>query len=64
MRREIKDLIRAAEARGWASERTNGGHVKLSLRKHIYFIAATPSDHRAIKNAAAALRRMERGAEK
>lgn len=64
MRREVKDLIRAAEARGWTSERTHGGHVKLSLRKHVYFVAATPSDHRAIKNAAAALRRMERETEK
>ena len=50
-----------AERRGWVVDRTNGGHHRL---RHptgaTVIVASTPSCPRAVRNAAAGLRRAER----
>jgi predicted RNA binding protein YcfA (HicA-like mRNA interferase family) len=64
MRHALKELLRAAEARGWRVELTRrGGHVRLVHPDGAVVVAAaTPSDHRALANLRAQLRRVERGA--
>ena len=62
MRHDLKQLLRAAEARGWRVELTRrGGHVRLVHPDGGLVVAAsTPSDHRALANLRAQPRRVER----
>ena len=57
----VRDVVRRAEEQGWRAERTSGGHLKF---KHecgaVVFGAATPSDHRSIKNLVAMMSRKTR----
>jgi len=64
MRHDLKELLRAAEARGWRVDATRrGGHVRLVHPDGGVVVASgTPSDHRALANLRAQLRRVERGA--
>jgi predicted RNA binding protein YcfA (HicA-like mRNA interferase family) len=64
MRHALKELLRAAEARGWQLELTRrGGHVRLVHPDGGVVVASgTPSDRRALANLKAMLRRVERGA--
>jgi predicted RNA binding protein YcfA (HicA-like mRNA interferase family) len=64
MRHALKQLLRAAEARGWRVELTRrGGHVRLVHPDGPVVVAAsTPSDFRALANLRSMLRRVERGA--
>ena len=64
MRHDLKQLLRAAEARGWSVELTRrGAHVRLTHPSGGLVVAAsTPSDHRALANLKAMLRRAEKGA--
>jgi len=41
--------------------KTRGGHLKAQVGTQVVVLAATPSDHRAIHNVAAMIRRAERG---
>jgi hypothetical protein len=54
-----RDLIRHATAAGWRVSRTSGGHLRLEHRDATMpvFTASTPSDHRAMRNALATMRR-------
>jgi len=65
MRHDLKQLLRAAEARGWQVELTRrGGHLRLVHPAGGLVVAAsTPSDRRALANLRAQLRRVERGAQ-
>ena len=64
MRHALKQLLRAAEARGWSVELTRrGAHVRLVHPSGGLVVAAsTPSDWRALANLRAQLRRAERRA--
>jgi predicted RNA binding protein YcfA (HicA-like mRNA interferase family) len=64
MRHDLRQLLRAAEARGWRVELTRrGGHVRLTHPDGtIVVTGSTPSDHRALANLKAQMRRAERGA--
>jgi predicted RNA binding protein YcfA (HicA-like mRNA interferase family) len=64
MRHDLKELLRAAEARGWRVDATRrGGHVRLVHPDGGVVVASgTPSDRRALANLKAMLRRVERGA--
>jgi predicted RNA binding protein YcfA (HicA-like mRNA interferase family) len=64
MRHALRELLRAAEARGWRVELTRrGAHVRLTHPAGgIVFAASTPSDCRALANLRAQLRRAEKGA--
>ena len=61
MKAELSKLLAEAERRGWVVDRTNGGHHRL---RHptgaTVIVASTPSCPRAVANAAAHLRRIER----
>ncbi|GAN86359.1 hypothetical protein Gain_0027_034 [Komagataeibacter intermedius TF2] len=49
------------QARGWSVSVTRGGHLKWTHSNGaIYFSAGTPGDRRAVKNARAAMRRLEK----
>lgn len=49
--KELSVLIKQAREQGWKVASTNGGHYKwLSPLGGFFFTAATPSDHRALKN--------------
>jgi hypothetical protein len=55
-----KKLVGESERQGWAVERGRKGQLKLippDPTKQIVFIHGTPSDHRAIKNTIAEMRR-------
>lgn len=55
-----KKVTREAERQGWRIERGRKGQFKLippDPARQIVFVHATPSDHRAIKNAIAEMRR-------
>jgi len=62
MRKEVRELVEQATARGWTWEYTRSGHLRL---KHPNggqtIMGTTPSDHRGRKNALARLKRLERG---
>lgn len=62
-RKQFTPLISYAEDNGWGVERTNGGHLRFSKenRKPV-FTSFTPSDHNAIPNALADLKRADRQA--
>ena len=63
MRRDLRDLLRAAEARGWRVEVTRRGtRLRLAHPDGAVLQAAMPSDRDALANLRAALRRAERGA--
>lgn len=62
MAQPFKELLRAAEARGWTVDQNSGGkHLKLRRPGcRVVVCSRTPSDHRALKNIAADLRRAEK----
>lgn len=58
MRRQIKDLILSAQAQGWTAEMRGTGHWALyAPGGGMVVMAATPSDHRAVKNIVSVMRR-------
>ena len=59
MRRELRDLIRLAETAGWTVEQTRNSHLRFLSPdgEHIIVCGTTESDHRAIRNTRARLRR-------
>jgi predicted RNA binding protein YcfA (HicA-like mRNA interferase family) len=61
MKHDLKQLLRQASACGWQVTRTRGGHWRL-LRPNggIVVLSSTPSDHRALRNVRAQMRRAER----
>ena len=59
MTRHIRELHR--QFPGIRISRTRGGHLVATVGTSRVFLAATPSDHRAIHNIAAMIRRAERG---
>jgi predicted RNA binding protein YcfA (HicA-like mRNA interferase family) len=60
VKREVAEVLRQAEARGWRVRPTRGGHWKLTHPSGAIVVAAsTPSDARALKNLTANLRRAE-----
>ncbi|MBU2766033.1 MULTISPECIES: hypothetical protein [Acidithiobacillus] len=59
MTRHIRELHR--QFPGIQISRTRGGHLVATVGTSRVFLAATPSDHRAIHNIAAMIRRAERG---
>jgi len=59
LRRGLRQLLVAHP--NWRPSRTNGGHVKLvGPGGRVIFTASTSSDHRALLNLRAHLRRAER----
>jgi hypothetical protein len=63
MRRDLERLLRRARASGWVVARTRSGHWRLRYwGGGIVVIGSTPSDHRALRNFRAQLRRAERRA--
>lgn len=59
MTRHIRTLNRMFP--GIEISRTRGGHLVATVGTARVFMAATPSDHRAIHNIAAMIRRTSRG---
>lgn len=61
--RQYRDLYRAATADGWSVEPTNNGHLRWThpAASRPVFSASSPSDHRAVLNVRARLRRAMRG---
>jgi hypothetical protein len=59
MKRHIRELRR--QFPGIQISRTRGGHLVAHVGTARVFLAATPSDHRAIHNIAAMIRRVSRG---
>lgn len=58
VRRVYGATAHAAAAQGWKIELTQGNHVRwTSPSGRVIFSAASPSDHRAIRNTVAMLRR-------
>jgi hypothetical protein len=59
MKKQIRELIRIAEAQGWEVTPTNSSHLRWrGPEGHgLVFTPSTPSDWRSIKNATAQLRR-------
>jgi predicted RNA binding protein YcfA (HicA-like mRNA interferase family) len=55
-----RELQRLAERNGWIVRRTNGGHLRLTHPQATtpVFASSTPSDHRALANALAQMRRV------
>jgi hypothetical protein len=63
MKRDLRDLAEQASQRGWAVAPTRNGHYRWTHQSGaIVHSGSTLSDHRAIKNIAAMLRRAERQA--
>ena len=59
MRRELRDLLDNARARGWVAPVATTGRLRHPTGATVY-TASTPSCSRAVANAAAMLRRVER----
>lgn len=60
MDKDWRRVVREATRQGWTIEFARRGHLKLippDPSKQIVVIHATPSDHRAIKNVIAVMRR-------
>ena len=63
MKHDLKQVLRQAEAQGWRVQPTRGGHWKLTHPGGgIVVTSSSPSDHRALANVRAQLRRAERRA--
>lgn len=58
-KKETKEIIREAENQGWTVRRTKKGHIQFFAPdgENIVTAGGTPSDHRAIANLVAQLRR-------
>jgi len=58
-RKDMEQLVRAAEAQGWRVAKTRGGHWKLFSPDgvHIVVAAATPGSASSVRNTLAALKR-------
>jgi len=58
-RKELKEIVRAAETQGWRVEQRRGGHLFFYAPdgKNIVTSGSTPSDSRALRNLIAQLRR-------
>lgn len=57
------EAVKWAVSRGWQAERTKNGHFKLKhfrIPEQSVTAASTPSDHRAIKNIQAHVKRLEK----
>lgn len=59
MARTVSNELRKWRNQGWYAEKTNGGHIRLRHPdvSQVVHIASTPSDHRAMKNIDALLKR-------
>jgi hypothetical protein len=59
MKKEIKELLAAAQKQGWRVEIGRGGHYKLFSPdgKCLVTMSSTPSDRHAIDNTVARMRR-------
>jgi predicted RNA binding protein YcfA (HicA-like mRNA interferase family) len=61
MSRDVKHFTREVEARGWNVAPTRRGHLRLTHPNGgLVFVAGTPSDHRALTNMRAEIKRQER----
>ena len=61
MKHDLERLLRQASASGWRVARTRGGHWRLLYPNGgIVVLSSTPSDHRALRNVRAQMRRAER----
>lgn len=61
--KRLRALIEFAVADGWHVKRTSGGHLKFTKPGcAAIYTSSTTSDHRAVLNARAQLRRAEREA--
>lgn len=62
LKQDMKALIEFGIERGWKVLRTKGGHYKwMHENGAMFYSAGTPSDHRAIQNTRARIRRGEAG---
>lgn len=61
-KREVKELVRELEDKGWRVIIAQNNHHKAFHPdgEHMIVFANTPSDHRAIKNIRAMVKRIER----
>jgi predicted RNA binding protein YcfA (HicA-like mRNA interferase family) len=59
VRKELKEIVRAAEEQGWWVDRTSKGHLLFYAPdgENIVTTGGTPSDHRALANLISRLRR-------
>lgn len=58
MSRQVKQMVRTLEREHSFVNVTGKGHVKMrSPKGELFVLPSTPSDHRAMKNACAMLRR-------
>jgi hypothetical protein len=63
VKRDLKQMLRRAEASGWSVAPTRSGHWKLlHPAGGIVVTGSTPSDYRALRNFRAQMRRAERRA--
>ena len=59
--KELREVLKAAEERGWEHHKTNGGHIRLLHPDGgLVFCSETPSDHRALANTKARIALQER----
>lgn len=63
MNKDMKAVLKAAEARGWTvTQRTGSGHLRLVKPGcRPVFAPSTPGEYRGIKNLESQIRRAERG---
>ncbi len=57
---DVKKILRAAKAQGWRIERTRKGHLRLvppDPKAPMVIGSGNPSDHRAIRNLLAQMKR-------
>ncbi|MEX0755714.1 MAG: hypothetical protein WD556_11455 [Actinomycetota bacterium] len=60
VKKDLKEVFREAERQGWKVTQTPGGHWKLvppDPSKDIVHTGKTPSDHKALANVIAQMRR-------
>lgn len=60
LKKDTAKLVKALRAQGWEVEKTRGGHWKAippDKTQDIVHFASTPSDHRALRNTVAQLRK-------
>jgi len=58
-KKELFDLMKIIKSQGWQVKTRRGGHLALyAPQGGVYFVAQSPSDHRALMNVRSALRRM------